>query len=437
MRQKTNRWREACIVAIALFTFLIASISTRAQRKLFDPGRYEGENLVNSGKAQVNGGSVAAQPMSGFGTGWSGNAQLFWGGGSPGAVLDLMLDVPAEGIYEIELHMTKAPDFGRLRIQVENKNVGERFDGYAAMVEPSGAISLGTYDLKAGARKISFMIDGKNVRSSNYFAGIDFIKLNKMPTAASKTPHVLESTQTWSVTAMSIEPEATAPAADGGKAYKENQVVTVKCSYQPIVPGEARLRIVEEVDLDVGWKNVWQWVRLDVPVSKAGSQTTSFAVYKPGKHSVRCGVALFETAKWTFPQEQNWWYLDYGVFDFQVVGGIVPQQTKWPDAPIIETPIQGGKIVVKSQNPSSLQCTDGGAFLLEMQMAEEISPGHWGNWQSLKVMWKPLACVAEGSTKDISGMKPGHYQIRTRLINGKYKFTSDWSDWMFFDIPEK
>lgn len=60
---------------------LIVLLSALGQRRLAQPGVYEGENLVNSGKAHVNGGSVAAQPMSGFGSGWSGNAQLFWGGG--------------------------------------------------------------------------------------------------------------------------------------------------------------------------------------------------------------------------------------------------------------------------------------------------------------------------------------------------------------------
>ncbi len=50
--------------------------------------------------------------MSGFGQGWSGNSQLFWGGGQPGAVLDLTLDVATQGRYNIELELTRAPDYG-------------------------------------------------------------------------------------------------------------------------------------------------------------------------------------------------------------------------------------------------------------------------------------------------------------------------------------
>lgn len=458
MRNETNSWREACIVAIALLALLIASISTQAQRKLSGPGRYEGENLVNSGKAQVNGGSVAAQPMSGFGTGWSGNAQLFWGGGSPGAVLDLTLDVAEEGIYEVELHMTRAPDFGRLRIQVDNKSVEERFDGYAPAVTPSGPISVGRFTLERGARKVSFMIDGKNPQSSNYFAGIDFIRINKTSIQSSKMTNTDEvqsvadsrirqpkgtqpsktlsdgSIPKWSVTSMGFLTPPTTPGVGGKDAYKEGDAITVKCSYEPLVPGDARLRIRDHL-MDGTFAGKL-WIQYDAAISKAGTQTISFVVGHPGNHFFECGVAIFDQTKWTYAAEEHWLYLDDGSLPFQVVAGIVPKETKWPDAPIIQTPIQNGKITVKAFDVSA-SCTDGGSFMFEFKRAEEISPGHWGNWQPLKVMWKPLACVAEGSTKDVSGMKPGHYQVRTRLINGKYKFTSDWSDWMFFDIPEK
>ena len=63
----------------------------------------EAEQLVKANKALVNGGKVAVQPMAGFGPGWSGNAQLFWSGGAVGAVLDLLVDVPAAATYAVEL----------------------------------------------------------------------------------------------------------------------------------------------------------------------------------------------------------------------------------------------------------------------------------------------------------------------------------------------
>ncbi|MGZ9138035.1 MAG: hypothetical protein ACXW4K_11350, partial [Candidatus Deferrimicrobiaceae bacterium] len=66
----------------------------------------EAEQLVQSNRTSENGGKVAVQPMAGFGSGWSGNAQLFWSGGAVGAVLDLLVDVPTAATYAVELYMT-------------------------------------------------------------------------------------------------------------------------------------------------------------------------------------------------------------------------------------------------------------------------------------------------------------------------------------------
>lgn len=412
----------------------IALLPGLAQRRLTRPGTWEGEHLVNSGKVTVNGGSVAAQRMSGFGAGWSGDSQLFWAGGQPDAVLDLTIDIGEEGIYEVELHMTRAPDFGRLRIQVDGKNAAEVFDGYAPTVAPSGPIKLGSFALQPGARNVSFAIDGKNSSSSNYFAGIDFVRLNKIPVAASQTSQTqssLEPTPKWSITAMSIQPEPTAPGFGGKKAYMVGQVITIKCSYEPIVPGEARLRIRDY------WKdNEWQWIRHDVAVTKAGTQTTSFAVYGSGTHFVKCGVAVF-SEKGFDVDDPYWSYLDDGSLPFQVVAGIVPKETKWPTAPIIQTPINNGKIVILPKNAYSSHCADGGSFLFEWQYLDKgFKTYEPSTWKPLKMMLQPLKCAVEGSTKDMS-LKPGTYRVRAKENNGKYKFESEWSDWVEFQIPNK
>jgi hypothetical protein len=360
------------------------------------------------------------------------DSQLFWGGGQPGAVLDLTIDIGEEGIYDVELHMTRAPDFGRLRIQVDGKNAAEVFDGYATTVLPGGPVKLGSFDLQPGPRAIRFVIEGKNASSSNYFAGIDFVRLNKIPVAAFKTQSALEPTPKWSITAMSIQPEPTTPGFGGKKAYTVGQLVTIKCSYEPIVPGKARLRILETV----GFPTIQSWIKHDVAVTKAGSQTTFFAVGLSGTHHVICGVALYNTRKWTFPSDENWDYLDYGSFEFQVVEGTVPSETKWATAPIIEEPVNGGKLIVKPRNASASHCADGGSFLFEWQYLDKgFKTYEPSTWKPLKMMLKPLNCVPEGSIKDMSGLKPALYRVRAHEINGKYNFTSEWSEWIEFQVP--
>lgn len=81
----------------------------------------EAESLL--GSAKTTSGPLIVQEMSPFGSGWGGNAQLFW---RPPAPIDqpikdyphlsLSFDVLAEGTYDITLHHTVAPDYGRCSV---------------------------------------------------------------------------------------------------------------------------------------------------------------------------------------------------------------------------------------------------------------------------------------------------------------------------------
>lgn len=137
----------------------------------------EGEALVSSGGFELNGGQARVQQMSGFGSGWSGDAQLFWSEGAPGAVLDLLVDVPAASKYALEIYMTRAPDFGQVRFEVDQQASEVTFDGMAPEVMTSGPIQLGTFPLQAGQRRVSLMITGKYAQSANYYVGIDKLRL--------------------------------------------------------------------------------------------------------------------------------------------------------------------------------------------------------------------------------------------------------------------
>lgn len=137
----------------------------------------EAEDLVKAGKTLVNGGKLAVQPMAGFGSGWSGNAQLFWSGGRAGAVLDLIVDVPVAATYAVELYVTRAPDYGDLRIEIDGKPAALTVQGFAPSVMAPIPLQIGKFSLAAGQRKISFMITGKFPQSTNYFVGIDRVRL--------------------------------------------------------------------------------------------------------------------------------------------------------------------------------------------------------------------------------------------------------------------
>jgi hypothetical protein len=139
---------------------------------------FEAEQLFQQGKAKGNGGTLAVQPMQNFGNGWGNNAQLFWSGGAPGAILDLSLNVPASAKYRVELFMTRAPDYGDLLLQVEGNTASASFSGFASAVVRSNAIDVGTFELPAGEQRISLKIIGKNTKSSGFLVGVDQVRLS-------------------------------------------------------------------------------------------------------------------------------------------------------------------------------------------------------------------------------------------------------------------
>jgi hypothetical protein len=133
----------------------------------------EGEHFVNSQRFHVAGGRVGMQPMTGFGSGWSGNAQLLWMDGGVGSALDLLVNFPASATYTVDLYMTRAPDYGNLQVKVEGKSAQAAFMGYSPKVGPAGAYRLGSFWFAAGQRKVSLVITGRYPDSRGFLVGID------------------------------------------------------------------------------------------------------------------------------------------------------------------------------------------------------------------------------------------------------------------------
>lgn len=155
----------------------LPSASTVARQAVASSTDIEAEGLLARGKTLLRGGTTVAQPMAGFGPGWSGDAQLFWHGGSPGATLDLLVDVPRDGAWVVEIALTRAPDYGQLSFEVDQHPVAEPFDGYAPAVAGPVVVSLGTFAMQQGQRPVSLKIVGRNAAATGWLVGIDYIRL--------------------------------------------------------------------------------------------------------------------------------------------------------------------------------------------------------------------------------------------------------------------
>ncbi|MBI3866266.1 MAG: C1 family peptidase [Planctomycetia bacterium] len=143
----------------------------------FQPAaRFEAESLKilkTSARCQP-----AVQPMTDWGAKqWGDGKQLFCKAENGGA-LELEFTLPDAGRFEIELFVTLAPDFGKLKLLLDGRVLTQQPDCFCGRVEPSGPISLGTHDLKAGAHKLGIAVTGKNALSSSHSFGIDAFELH-------------------------------------------------------------------------------------------------------------------------------------------------------------------------------------------------------------------------------------------------------------------
>ncbi|MBQ7172175.1 MAG: DUF2961 domain-containing protein [Clostridia bacterium] len=146
-----------------------------------DPSAYasaftEGEHLYPVSASGA--GSAAEQQMTGFGISWSGYAQLFGKGVRVGDRFEWILPAEREGRFVLLASFTSAPDYGKVRCEVNGTALGGELDLYASSVCAEGLVELGTVALKGNyADRIALVSTGKNARSSAWNFGLDFLLL--------------------------------------------------------------------------------------------------------------------------------------------------------------------------------------------------------------------------------------------------------------------
>jgi D-arabinan exo alpha-(1,3)/(1,5)-arabinofuranosidase (non-reducing end) len=141
--------------------------------------------------ARVRGGTLEVQPEV-----FWGKDLLFLNARGPGARVDVPLDVPADGRYEIIAQTAQAPDYGIYRVEIDGRvagasgqlehepgaNIGAGFelDGYFHEVFVGEDRVLAWPTLKAGRHTVSFINVGKNSLSTGYHLGLDGLVLARI-----------------------------------------------------------------------------------------------------------------------------------------------------------------------------------------------------------------------------------------------------------------
>jgi hypothetical protein len=106
------------------------------------------------------------------GTQWSNGRQLFCPA-QKGGYVDLEVELEETGDYLLDIYITKAPDYGKLRVSLDGKEFEKTFDGFNPRVIPPEKVNFGKAALTKGTHTLRFQAVDKNPQSSNYYMGID------------------------------------------------------------------------------------------------------------------------------------------------------------------------------------------------------------------------------------------------------------------------
>ncbi|MCB9882287.1 MAG: DUF1549 domain-containing protein [Planctomycetes bacterium] len=126
--------------------------------------------------------------------GWSDDQHMWWTEAQPGDRLVLAFDVGSSGRHALQLRLTKARDYGIIRVFVDDQPALESFDLYDPNVVPTGPVDLGTFALNAGEHRLTFELLGANeLAIKSYMCGIDTLKVTREPESGAQEPPALSA----------------------------------------------------------------------------------------------------------------------------------------------------------------------------------------------------------------------------------------------------
>ena len=183
-------WR-ACKVDYMTTTFFYAEAGAR-DRAPFpagkapywkEPGKYVPPRVAGALEAEemkfkAESGVVEIQHG---GYNWSNDRQVWWMDGKVGTVLTITFDTPEAGRYQVLARFTRAPDYGRHKITVNDSGDAFELDFYARRVRLTKELDIGTFDLKKAGNRMRVKCTGKNKKAINRrMFGLDYLKLEKI-----------------------------------------------------------------------------------------------------------------------------------------------------------------------------------------------------------------------------------------------------------------
>ena len=143
-------------------------------------GALEGESLKVVSKS---GGNLRPQGLKSHTKGtWSGDSHAWWTGAKVGDKLVFELPVDKSGRHEIFVALTKAIDYGIVKLTWNDGPTSQPIDLFNNGVINTPPMSLGTFDIKPGVQRLTVEIVGANPAAvKNYMFGLDYVTLESRP----------------------------------------------------------------------------------------------------------------------------------------------------------------------------------------------------------------------------------------------------------------
>jgi hypothetical protein len=140
------------------------------------PGAMEGEAMKI---VEKSGGTASSQDMAGFQADrWSGNQQLWWTGAKPGDRLSLDVPVVADGRYDVDIVLTRARDYGIVKLSIGDTVLDPALDCFHDEVVTTGVLTFPGVPLKQGDSWLTLEITGANQAAVKAFmVAVDYVRV--------------------------------------------------------------------------------------------------------------------------------------------------------------------------------------------------------------------------------------------------------------------
>lgn len=136
---------------------------------------------------------------------WSKDQQLWFQGAADGDNFTLTVNVPADGLYQINTIQTKASNFGQTHLTVDGTSVGGTpFDGYQPSGVSTAPANYGRVRLTAGTHTLTFTVRTSPTAQAaqvplKYEAGIDTVTLTPLAGPDGTPTRAGDQTLTWDI----------------------------------------------------------------------------------------------------------------------------------------------------------------------------------------------------------------------------------------------